>query len=121
MSALVKDLYIDQGADWPGEAFGMVDALGNPKMLNPAMTGYGAIGGRGGPIFTWSNNPVDDSVGLIVFQGPLFIPQVSAAQNELWTFHNAPYQLYLIDPAAPVNDQETRVAQGIVYLSRKIG
>lgn len=121
MPALEKDLYIDQGADWPGLGFGIVDSVGNPKTLNGSMVASGAIAGPdGAPVFTWSNNPTSEQ-GLVIFQGSLFIPTVDAAHNELWTFNNARYQLYLLDPAAPVGDREIRVAQGTVYLSRKIG
>lgn len=121
MAALVRDLHIEQGADWPGDAFYIVDSLGNPKILGPSMTAEGSIAGRDGrPVFTWSNHP-GPGQGLIVLQGQLYIPTVLAEHNQLWTFNNAPYQLYLLDPAGPAADREIRVAEGTVYLSRKIG
>lgn len=120
MGALHRDLFIEQGADWADLAFGIVDDIGNPKILNGSMVASGSIAGPdGAPIFTWSNTPAAGQ-GLIVFQGSLFIPQVTRAQNGLWAFSNAPYQLYLLDPAAPPGDQEIRVGDGTVYLSRQI-
>lgn len=123
MAALRKDLYIEQGADWPGEAFSIVDSLGNPKTLdNLTMIATGSIAGpRGkGEVFTWSNAGTDPAQGLVLMQGPLFIPTVTADQTLDWTFTNALYQLYLFDPAGPPGDQEIRVGEGTVYLSRKI-
>jgi hypothetical protein len=119
--AFQKDLEIDQGADWPGEGFGIVDSVGNPKILTPRMVASGAIAGPDGtPVFTWSSTPTPEQ-GLVVFQASLYIPTVDAAHNVLWTFSNAPYQLYLHDPDAPFGDRDIRVAEGTIYLSRKIG
>jgi len=120
VTALHKDLYLDQGADWPGEAFAIVDADGNPKILGPSMIATGVIADRdGAPLFTWSNNPTIEQ-GLVQFQGQFFIPTVTAAQTLLWRFANAPYQLYLEDPAAPLADRKIRVGDGTLYLSRAI-
>jgi hypothetical protein len=123
MAALIKDFYIEQDADWPGMAFSIVDAFDQPKPLdNSTMVASGFIGHLNStPLFVWSNHPADDSVGLVVFENDLFIPQVSAAQNRLWSFANAPYQLYLFDPAGPPGDQKIRVGRGTVYLDRALG
>lgn len=119
--ALQRDLKIEQGADWPGEGFGIVDSVGNPKNLTGRMVASGAIAGPdGSAIFTWSSNPTPDQ-GLVIFQGSLFIPTIDAVHNVLWMFTNAPYQLYLHDPDGPPGDRDIRVAEGTVFLSRKIG
>lgn len=122
MTALVRDLCVEQGSDWPGEAFYIVDALGKPKTLTSSMTAWGAIGLPGyAPAFTWSSAGTDPAVGRIQFVDDTLIPIVTAAQSALWAFTNLPYQLYLTDPAGPPGDQTIRVARGTVYLDRQIG
>lgn len=121
MAALVQDFQLEQGADWPGWAFHIVDAAGNPKTLTSGMVGSGYIGPTGGPaIFTWSTAPAAGQ-GLITLVGTTFTPTVTAAQTRLWGWSNMPYQLYLFDPAAPVGSQTIRVARGTIYLDRTNG
>jgi hypothetical protein len=121
VAALDKDIYLEQGADWPGEQFYMVDAAGNAKILAPPMIGSGSIVDpiSGATLLTWSNAPTAGQ-GLIVFSGNLFIPTITKDLMTSWTFRTARYQLYLYDPAAPTADQTTRVGQGTVYLSLQL-
>jgi hypothetical protein len=120
MAALVQDFHIEQNADWPGMAFWIVDAAGNPKSLSPSMTVDGAIVYGGARVFEWSSTPTPEQ-GPVLFAGSTLIPTVLAAQSALWAFTNAPYELYLTDPAAPPADRRTRVGKGTVYLSRSLG
>jgi hypothetical protein len=121
VTALERDFHIEQGADWPGEQFYIVDAVGNAKILAPPMIATGSIVDpiSGVTLLTWSNSPTAGQA-QIVFTGNLYIPTITADLTLPWTFRTARYQLYLYDPAAPVADQTIRVGQGTVYLSRKI-
>jgi hypothetical protein len=121
VAALEVDFYIEQAADWPGEAFYIIDAAGVPKQLGNPMAATGSIvdPATGQTVLTWSDTPTAGQ-GLVVYQGNLLIPTVSADLSRSWTFRTARYQLYLYDPAAPVGDQTIRVGSGPVYLSRSL-
>jgi hypothetical protein len=119
---LVQDVTIQQAADWPGWAYYVVDSLGAPKQLAAPMTAWGFIGQPGRvPIFRWSTSPPDAVTGLITFDGTTLIPTCTAEQTAAFQFSNAPYQLYLRDPAGPPGEQTIRVAEGTVYLDRSNG
>jgi hypothetical protein len=120
--ALAQPLTIDQGADWPGTRFWIVDAAGNPKLLGTPMSAYGLIVDptTGEMVFEWSSDPTAEQ-GRIFWQGSTLIPTCTAAQNRLWTFRAAPYALYLTDPAAPPADRTILVSRDTVYLTRALG
>jgi hypothetical protein len=118
--ALAQPLTIDQGADWPGMRFWVVDAAGTPKLLGPPMVASGFIVADGARVFEWSSDPTPEQ-GRIFWLGSTLIPTCTAAQNQLWTFRVARYELYLTDPAAPPADRTIRVAAEAVYLNRSLG
>lgn len=125
MAAVEVDLYIEQGADWPGLAFPIFDEQDDPFDL-AGCTARGQIrltpnqSASVPPLFTWSTDPDDDPGGLIVLTGNLVIIGVTGAASSAWTFQKARYDIELTDPGAQPGKQTIRVAQGRVNVSQEV-
>lgn len=115
------DLYLDQGADWPGIGLPVFTKDGAAYNLT-GCTVRGQI--RRDPddddaLFTWSTNPASGQ-GAVVFDGSRVKFSVTGDQSSLWGFSHARYDLFLTNPAAPVGERKLRIAKGLVFLNRQI-
>lgn len=121
MTAVEVDLHIEQGADWPGIGFPILDANNEPVDLG-GCTALGQI--RKLPrdptaLFSWSTIPMFGQ-GLVVFVDNLVTISVLGDASALWTFATARYDLKLTNPNAPVGQRLIRVASGAVYVSPQV-
>lgn len=125
MTAQHVDLYVEQGADWPGIGFPICDATGEPFDVT-GCTARGQIRKRTDDVnvlFTWSSvsaDLTDPDVGLIVLRDNLVIISMTAEQSEALTFRSAPYDIKLTNPSGPVGQRVLRVADGVVTLSQEV-
>jgi hypothetical protein len=121
VTAVEVDLHIEQGADWPGIAFPILDDTNEPVDLS----GCSALGqirktARDPEVlFAWSTAPVFGG-GVVVFTGNLVAISVLGTSSTLWTFTAARYDLELHNPNAPLGQRDIRVASGAVYLSPEV-
>jgi hypothetical protein len=121
VTAVEVDLHIEQGADWPGIAFPILDDNNEPVDLS----GCSALGqirktARDPEVlFAWSTAPVFGG-GVVVFNGNLVAISVLGTSSTLWTFTAARYDLELHNPNAPLGQRDIRVASGAVYLSPEV-
>jgi len=121
VTAVEVDLHIEQGADWPGIAFPILDDNNEPVDL----TGCSALGQirktARDPVvlFSWASFPPSGQ-GLVVMTGNLVAITVLGTASSLWTFTSARYDLELHNPNAPIGQRDIRVASGAVYLSPEV-
>lgn len=122
MTAVEVDLHIEQGADWPGIAFPILDDNNEPVDL----TGCSALGqirktARDPEVlFAWSTGLTVLGGGLVVFTGNLVAISVLGTASTLWTFTAARYDLELHNPNAPLGQRDIRIARGAVYVSPEV-
>jgi hypothetical protein len=115
------DLYINQGADWPGIGLPVFTKTGAPYDLG-GCTVRGQI--RRDPddpeaLFTWSTDP-DEGEGAVAFDGSKVKFAVTGDQSALWGFTHARYDMFLDNPSAPEGERKLRIAKGLVFLNRQI-
>lgn len=121
MPAVVVDITIEQGVDWPGIGFPIFDAQNEPFDLS-GCTARGQIRlTRQGDaaLFTWSTDPGTDE-GLIAFQDNLVIISMTAEQSRGLAFGRAVYDIKLTNPDGPPGQRDLRVARGVVTLDPEV-
>jgi hypothetical protein len=118
LPTLGYDLLIPQGVDWPGLNFPISDADGNPYDL----TGCSARGeirpfaGSDELLYAWSSSPTGSQGRITLADGILNI-RTLATETMPWDFTRAEYDILLINPAAPIGLQVSRVVMGHVAVS----
>lgn len=120
LDALVYDLTIPQGVDWPGVSYPLVGQDGLPYDL----TGCSALGqirphpGSDELYFTWSTSP-STGQGLITLdvENSTLTIRVLGTESAPWFFATGSYDVVLSNPSAPVGLQTWRVAMGTVTVS----
>lgn len=121
MSAVQVDLRIEQGADWPGLAFPILDEEGQPYDLT-GCTARGQIRSARNVepvLFAWSTDPGEDE-GLITLSGNTLTIRVLGEESSRWAWRRGQYDIELTNPAAPVGKQRFRIAEGSVYLDLEV-
>lgn len=116
------DLHIPQGADWPGLAFPILDALNSPVDLSEC-TALGQIRKTSRAtevLFTWSTTPVGLNQGRITLSGNLVPISVLGAHSSAWRFTSARYDVFLTNPNADPGQQVIKVAFGLVIVEAQI-
>lgn len=123
MTAQHVDLYIEQGADWPGIGFPICDSLGAPFDLT-GCTAKGQIRKTANDVvvlFEWSSeDTLDPEIGAIVFVDNLVIISMTAEQSEALDFRTAQYDVKLTNPSGLAGQKVLRVSDGTVTLSQEV-
>ncbi len=117
MTALRHDLYIEQGAVWPGVAFTILQADGSPVTTLAGFSARGQVRSRPGgtALFTWDDSPAMGE-GLITLVGDQMTLSATAAQTGAMTFCHALWDVELTDPTG----EPARIAQGSVTVDPDI-
>jgi hypothetical protein len=121
LTALVYNLVIPQNADWPGVNFPIIGPDGSPYNLT-GCTAKGDIRPSPGAAelyYEWSTSPTG-SQGLITLSGSTLTIRVLATESAQWTFTQGVYDIRLVNPAAPVGLQVSRIAMGTVQVSQEV-
>lgn len=115
------DLLIPQGVDWPGINFPIFGADGTVYNLTgcSARAEIRPFPDHPELYFAWSTTPTTTE-GLITLADGVLNLRVLADESAPWRFTDASYDIVLINPAAPVGLQTSRVAMGAVTVSRMV-
>jgi hypothetical protein len=121
LAVLVFNLFIPQGADWPGINYPIIGPDGEPYDLT-GCTAKAQI--RAHPtsdeiFFTWSTSPTTGQ-GLITLTGTTLNIRLLATESAPWFFTQGAYDILLTNPAAPVGLRVSRVAMGSVTVSPEV-
>jgi hypothetical protein len=121
VTAVHVDLCIEQGADWPGLAFPILDEEGQPYDLT-GCSAKGQIRRRkdtDAVLFAWSSDPGEDE-GLITLADSTLTIRVLASESDEWDWRSGVYDIELTNPSAPVGKQVWRIAQGNVIIDQEV-
>lgn len=112
------DLLIPQGVDWPGINYPIFGADGTVYDLTgcSARAEIRPFPDHPELYFAWATTPTAGE-GTITLDAGVLNLRVLAAESAPWRFTSASYDIVLINNAAPVGVQTSRVAMGAVTVS----